>query len=94
MGERRLVRLAVPQTSAGQIRAVRSVDHDRASPGAERAPAQRREIRHELVPRRADEVDELQLEHRPLSVRSETAGDAEDRRFSERRVVDLLRKFG
>ena len=51
-------------------------------------------IRHELVPGRPDKVDELQFEDRPLAVRGEAAGDAQDGRFREGRIEDLLREFG
>ncbi len=88
------VRLAVPQAAARQIGAIGRVDHHRAGPGAEGTPAQVREVRDELVPGRPDEVDELQLKHRSLAVGRETAADAEDGRFRERRIEDLLRKFG
>ena len=94
MGERSFVGLAVPQTAAGQIGAVGRVDHDRTGPRAEGTPAQVAEIRHELVPARPDEIDELQFEDRPFAVGGETARDAKDGRFRERRVENLLRKFG
>ena len=94
MGEGSFVRLAVPETAAGQVGAIGRVDHERAGPGAKGAPAQVAEIRHELVPGRADEVDELQFEDRPLAVGGQAAGDAQDGRFRERRIENLLREFG
>ena len=47
-----------------------------------------------MVPSRANEVNELQLEHRPLSVGAQAASDTENGRFSEWRIENLLRKFG
>ena len=44
--------------------------------------------------RRVNEIDELQLEHRTLPVRRKPAGNAKNGRFRERRIEDLLRKFG
>src|SRR5688572_8754651 len=88
-----LVRLAVPQAAARQISAIRRVDHDGTGPAAERAPAQSGKVRDELVPGGPDEVNELQLKHRPLAVGGETARHAHDGGFGERRVVNLLRKL-
>jgi hypothetical protein len=84
----------VPQTSAGQIRAIGRVDHNRTGPRAEGAPAQGGKISHELIPRWPDKVDKLQLEHWALAVGSEPAGHTHDGGFGERRVVNLLREFG
>ena len=79
MGEGSLICLAMPETAAGQVSAVGRVDHERTGPGAKGAPAQVAKIRHDLVPGRADEVDELQFEDRPFAVGGQAAGDAHDR---------------
>ena len=47
-----------------------------------------------MVPGRADEIDELQLEDWTFSVGTQAASDTENGRFSEWRIEDLLRKFG
>src|SRR5882672_882208 len=94
MGEGSFIRLAVPETAAGKVGAVGCVDHEWACPGAERAPAQRREIGRELVPARVDEIDELQLEDWSLAVRGEAAGDAENGRLGEGRIENLLWELG
>ena len=94
MCERRFVGLAVPQTSAGQVCAIRRVDHSRTCPVSERSPPQIRDVGNELIKPRINEIDELQLEHGALPVRSQTAGDAENGRFSKGRIEDLARKLG
>src|SRR6202030_3277291 len=75
MCERGFVSLTVPQTSAGQISAVRRVDHGRAFPVSERAPTQIRDVRDQLIESRINEIDELQLKDRPSSVSGQTARD-------------------
>ena len=94
MGEGSFICLAMPETAAGQISTIGRINHERTGPGAKGAPAQVAEIRHDLVPGRADEVDELQFEDRTLAVRGQAAGDAQDGRFRERRIENLLREFG
>ena len=59
MREHRLIRLAVPQTSARQIRAVRSINHRRTFPVAEGSPPQVGDIRDQLVKSGINEIDEL-----------------------------------
>ena len=71
MRERCFVRLAMPQTSARQIRAIRRINHHRTFPLAERTPAQTADVGHQLVPTGPDEVDELQFENGTLAVRSQ-----------------------
>src|SRR3981081_1513611 len=93
MRKRRLVSLAVPQTSAWQISAVRRIDHGRASPVPRRAPTQGRDIGHELVKSRINEIDELQLKHWAPAIQSQTAGNAKNGRFRQRRIKNLGRKF-
>ena len=94
MREHGFVGLAVPQASAGQISSVGRVKHGGTFPVAERSPAQRRDVCHELIEARIDEIDKLQLEYRSLAVRSETARHAKNCRFGERRIENLLRKIG
>src|ERR1041385_701457 len=94
VGEGSLVCLTVPKAAARQISSIRRVDNKRASPRAKRAPAQITEIGHELIPSRPDEVDELQLEDRPLAIRSEPTGDTDNGRLRQRRIENLLREFG
>src|ERR1700736_6956901 len=93
MRECRFIGLAVPQTSSGKIGAVGRVNHRRTFPIPKRSPAQRRNICDELIESWIDEIDELQLEHWTPAISSETAGDAEDCRFSQRRIENLFWKF-
>src|SRR5438045_5883426 len=94
MGKGGLIGLTVPQTSAGQIRAVRSVNHRRTFPVSERAPSQIRDIRNQLIESRINEIDELQFKDWPAAVSGQAARDAEDCRFSERRIENLFWKLG
>src|SRR5436853_4836345 len=94
MGKGGLVSLTVPQTSSGQISAVWRVNHGRTFPVSERAPPQIRDVRHQLIESRINEIDELQLKDRPSSVSGQTARHAKNRRFGERRIKNLFRKFG
>ena len=94
MCEHGFVRLAVPQTSAGQISAVRRVNHGGTFPIPERAPAQVRDIGHELVEPWINEIDELEFEHGTATVSGESACDAKNGRFCQRRIKNLLGKFG
>ena len=94
MGERRFVSLAMPQTATGKIRSVGRVNHRRAFPIAERTPPQDRHVRHQLIETRINEIDELDFEHRAFSVGRQTAGNAQDRRFSQRRIENLFWKIG
>src|SRR4029077_11623345 len=82
------------ETAAGQVSTIRRVDHERTGPGAKGPPALVAEIRHNLVPSRADEVDELQFKDRAFAVGGQAAGDAHDGRFREGRIENLLREFG
>src|SRR6188472_1661990 len=84
MSERRFIRLAVPQTAAGQIRAVWRVNHCGTFPIAKGSPSQCRDVSHKLIEARINEIDELHLEYRSLSVSSQSACNTENRRFSER----------
>ena len=93
MRERRLVCLAMPQTSAGQIRAVGRINHGRTFPVPERSPAQSGDVGDELIERGINKIDELHLEHGAFPVRSETARDSQNSRFGEWRIEDLLWKF-
>src|SRR5438552_17947707 len=94
MGERRFVRLAVPQTSARQISSIWRINHQRAFPIAERSPAQIRYVRDELIEPRINEINKLQFENRAFAVRRQTAGDTENRRFGKRRIEHLFWKLG
>src|SRR5205085_10469292 len=94
MREHRFVGLAVPQTSAGKICAVGSVNYRRTFPIPKRAPAQIRDVGDQLIESRINEIDELQLEHGTPAIGGQTAGDAEDRRFRQRRIENLFWKFG
>src|SRR5205085_8213946 len=94
MGKGGLIGLAVPQTSAGKISAVRRVDHRRTFPVSERAPPQIRDVRNQLIESRINEIDELQFEDRSAAISGEAASDAEDGRFSQGRIENLFRKFG
>src|SRR5437867_12139800 len=94
MGERRFVRLAVPQTSARQISSIRRINHHRAFPIAERSPAQIRYVRDDLIEPRTNEINKLQVENRALAVRRQTAGDTEQRRFGKRPSTALLSTLG
>src|SRR5947207_9899983 len=94
MGERGFVRLTVPQTSARQIRSVRRINHGRTFPISEGAPPQIRDVRNQLIESRINEIDELQFEDRSTAISGKTARDAEDGRFSQRRVENLFRKLG
>ena len=67
----------MPQASAGQIRSVRRVEYGGTFPVAERSPAQGRDVGHELIETRIDEIDKLELEYRSLAVGSQAAGDTE-----------------
>src|SRR6266480_1988487 len=93
MGKGGFVSLTVPQTSAGKISAVGRVDHGRTFPVSERAPPQIRDVGNQLIESRINEIDELQFKDWPAAIGGETARDAEDSRFSQRRIEDLLRKF-
>src|SRR6202030_4366694 len=81
MCERGFVSLTVPQTSAGQISAVRRVDHGRVFPVSERAPTQIRDVRDQLIESRINEIDELQLEDRTVAIGRESTGDSENCRL-------------
>ena len=94
MSKHALVRLTMPQTSAGKISAIRRVNDGGTFPITERAPAQRREVCNQLIEAGVNEIDELQFEDRALAVGCETAGDPENGRFGERRIENLFRKFG
>ena len=48
------------------------------------------EIRHELIPARINEIDELQLKDRSLAIGGEAARHAEDGRFRQRRIENLI----
>ena len=84
MGERRLIRLTVPQTPPRQIGAIRGINHGRTFPIAERSPAQVRDVGDELIESRINKINELQFEYGALSVRGQTARNTENGRFSER----------
>src|SRR5207244_5991152 len=89
MGERRFVCLAVPQTAAGQIRTIRGINYCRTFPIAKGSPAKSRDVSHKLIEAGINEIDELQLKHRPLSVRGEPTCDTEQRGFGERCIENL-----
>ena len=93
MREHRFVGLAVQQTPPGQISSVGRVYHRQAFPISKRAPAQVRDVGHELVHSRINEINELQLEDRPLAVRGQAARNTEDGRLSQRRIENLFRKL-
>ena len=93
MREDGFVRLAVPQTSARQISTVGRINHGRTFPVSERTPAQIRDVRNQLIESRINEIDELQFEDGPAAISGQAASDAEDGRFSERRIENLFRKF-
>ena len=93
MRERRFICLAMPQTAAGQIRTVRRINHCWAFPIAKRSPAQRRDVGHKLIEARIDKINELQLEHRALSISGQSAGHAENCRFGQRWIENLLWEF-
>ena len=84
MRERRFVCLAMPQTAARQIRAIRRINHRRTFPVAERSPAQVGDVGDELIESGINKVDELQLEYWAFPVRSKAAGNPEDGRFGKR----------
>ena len=84
MGEHRFVCLTVPQTATRQIGAIRRINHCRAFPIPKRSPPQSRDVGHKLIEAGINEIDELQLEYRSLSVSSQSACDTENRGFSER----------
>src|SRR4029077_15051239 len=94
MSEHRFVRLAVPKTSTGQIGSVRRINHSRTFPIAKGSPPQSRDVRDQLIEARINKIDELQLEDRALAVGSQPTGHAENRRFGERRIENLLREIG
>src|SRR6266849_5250446 len=94
MSKHALVRLTMPQTSAGKISAIRRVNDGGTFPITERAPAQRREVCNQLIEAGVNKIDELKFEDRALAVGRETAGDAEDGRFGEWRIENLFWKFG
>ena len=93
MREGRFVRLAVPQTSSGQIGAIRRIKHGWTFPIAERSPTQVGDISNELVEAWINKVDELQLEDRTFPVTSKATANTKDRRFGERRIKNLLREL-
>src|SRR5207253_7895929 len=90
MRQRCFVRLAMPQTSAGQICTIRRINHHRALPLAERTPPQTADVGHQLVPTGPDEVDELQFGNGTLAVGTKAARDTKNRRFRQRRIEDLV----
>src|SRR4029077_676842 len=93
MRQRCFVRLAMPQTSARQIRPIRRINYHRTFPLAERTPAQTADVGHQLVPTRPDEVDELQFENGTLAVGTKSTRDTKNRRFRQRRIENLVREF-
>src|SRR6476659_2384753 len=93
MRQRCFVRLAMPQTSARQIRPIRRINYHRTFPLAERTPAQTANVGHQLVPTGPEEVDELQFENGTLAVSSKDAANTENRRFRQRRIENLIREF-
>src|SRR5439155_10377976 len=70
------------------------VNDRRTFPVSERAPSQIRDIRNQLIESRINEIDELQLKDGSAAVSGQAARDAEDGRFSERRIENLFRKLG
>src|SRR5437762_2788200 len=94
MRECGLIRLAVPQTSAGHVSAIRRINDGWTFPVAERSPAQIGDISNELIESWINKIDELQLEHRAFPVRAKTTRNTENGRFREGRIEDLLGKLG
>src|SRR6266436_1499139 len=90
MRECGLIRLAVPQTSAGQVGAIGRINDGWTFPVAKRSPAQVRDIGNELIEAWINEIDELQLEHGAFAVRSQTAGNTKNGRFGKWRIENLL----
>src|ERR1041385_5185710 len=93
MRERRFVSLAMPQTSARQIRSVWRVDHRGTFPIAKRSPPQDRDVCDQLIEAGIDEIDELNFEDWTLAIGRNPAGNPEDGRFSQGRIKYLFRKF-
>src|SRR4029453_6119322 len=75
MRQRRLIRLAVPQASAGKIGAIRRINHRGTFPVAERSPAQGRNVGYELVEAWINKINELHLKDRTLTVGSQAASN-------------------
>src|SRR6266480_1877195 len=94
MRECGLIRLAVPQTSAGQVGAIRRINHGWTFPVAERSPAQVGDIGNELIEAWINEIDELQLKHGTPPVSSQATGNTKNGRFGKWRIEDLLGKLG
>ena len=93
MREYGLIRLAVPQTSTGQVGAIGRINDGRTFPVAERSPAQVGDISNELIETRINKIDELQFEDWPFPVRSQPACDTENARFGEWLIENLFWKF-
>src|SRR3954467_1297093 len=87
------VRLTVPEAATRQISTVGSIDDGGALPVSKGTPTQCRDVCHQLIEAGVNEIDKLHLENGPFAVGGQAAGHAEDGRFSERRVVDLLREL-
>src|SRR6185503_8208240 len=73
-----------------QVPAIRHTHHDRATEGVVRAPAHRGELIAELVVRRPDVVEELDLHDRLQPARCEADRATHDARFSKGRVVHAI----
>src|SRR4051812_24239923 len=73
MSEGGFIRLAMPETAAREIGTVGSVDDGRTFPIAKRTPPQRRDVCHQLIEARINEIDELHLKDGTLAVGGQTA---------------------
>ena len=83
---KRLIRLAMPRPTGGQICPAGRVENRRAGPIAIRPPSQCRNLIYELVESRNSEVDKLQFENGAIPRHCKTDSSADDRRFSQWRI--------
>ncbi len=89
--EEHLSGLAVVDRATGQVAAARDAHDERALEAVRGAPAQVRHLVPELVHRRPDVVEELDLDHRLETSSRQAHRAADDVGFGEGRVVDARR---
>ena len=87
VGEDRLAALAVPDRTAREVTADRDAQHHRAGELAGRTPAGGRHLAAQLLHRRPDVVEELDLGRRVQAAHRLADGAPDDVRLGERRVV-------
>src|SRR5690606_31504198 len=90
MAEERLGALAMVDRAAPQVATGWDADDDRALEAAVRAPSHEGELAPDLIHRRPDEVEKLDLDDRPRAAHGHADRSPDDRRLGERRIEHAI----